>query len=91
MGAFRYPQSKTLFERQKQKLITVPAAVYEEFLVWRKEVHPFKSKTFEPTAAEKREVARAKKNFAQGNYTKWSDLKHELGLDFTSPKLCLRF
>ncbi len=68
---------KILFGRQKQKLVAVPVATYKEFLTWQKEFRVFK--TFKPTAAEKRDLARAKKNFAQGNYIKWSDLKHELG------------
>ncbi|MBI2100652.1 MAG: hypothetical protein HYT47_01365 [Candidatus Vogelbacteria bacterium] len=69
---------KILSGRRPQKLVAVPAAAYKEFLTWQKETRAFK--TFKPTIGEKRELARAKKNFAQGNYIKWSDLKHELGL-----------
>ena len=68
---------KILSGQQKQKLVAVSTATYKEFLTWQKEFRTFK--TFKPTAAEKRELARAKKNFTQGNYMKWSDLKHELG------------
>lgn len=72
---------KILFSQQKQKLIAVPTSAYKEFLTWQKEQgQPRQFKTFVPTAAEKRDLARAGKNFAQGKYIKWSDLKHELGL-----------
>ena len=69
---------KILFGQQKQKLVAVPTATYKEFLTWQREARALK--TFKPTTAEKRELARAEKNFARGNYIKWSDLKHELGL-----------
>ncbi|MBI4135945.1 MAG: hypothetical protein HY481_00105 [Candidatus Vogelbacteria bacterium] len=72
---------KILSGRQKHKLVAVPSEDYKEFLTWQKEQkHLRQFKTFTPTAAEKKELARARKNFAQGKYIKWSDLKHELGL-----------
>ena len=72
---------KTSFDQRKQKLVAVPSEDYKEFLTWQKERNqPRQFKTFTPTAAEKRDLTRAGKNFAQGKYIKWSDLKHELGL-----------
>ncbi len=69
---------KILFGRQKHRLVVVPEEDYKEFLTWRKGVRT--PKTFKPTMSEKKALAQAKKNFAQGNYVKWTDLKHELGL-----------
>ena len=72
---------KILSGQQKQKLVAVPTAVYKEFLTWQKErKHLRHFKTFMPTAAEKKDLARAQKNLAQGKYIKWSNLKNELGL-----------
>ena len=72
---------KILFGQQKQKLVAVPVATYKEFLTWQRgQSQPRQFKTFIPTVADKKDLARARKNFAQGKYIKWSDLKHELGL-----------
>mgnify|MGYP001594733083 FL=1 len=79
MTTITIPQ--TLFGRQKRKLLVVPVEDYKEFLTWQKErKHLRQFKIFTPTPTEKRELARAKKNFAQGKYIKWSNLKNELGL-----------
>ncbi len=49
-------------------LVAVPRATYEEFLAWQKRVKS--RKTFAPTAAERKVLARARRNFARGRYAK---------------------
>lgn len=67
-------------ELNKEKnLIAVPHKAYEEFLAWQKKVRA--AKIYNPTAAEKRMIARARRNFTKGNYVTWEKVKHELGLD----------
>lgn len=62
---------------KNKELIAVPRSIYKDFLVWQKAV---KSKrTFKPTVAEKRALARARKNLAQGKYLTIDELEHELG------------
>ena len=64
-------------EAEKSKnLIAVPREVFEEFLSWQKKIKSVK--TFTPTPAEKKALARARKNFAQGKYMTLEALKHEL-------------
>ncbi len=60
-------------------LIAVPQSVYEEFLAWQRKTKSVK--TFKPTAAEKKALARARKNFARGKYFTLAQLEHELGFD----------
>lgn len=73
--------SKTSFGQQKQKLVVVPAEDYKEFLTWQKErKHLRQFKTFTPTAAEKKELARARRDYEKGNYVTFDELKRELGL-----------
>lgn len=63
----------------KEKLIAVPQTTYEEFLAWQKKIKS--AKTFKPTIAEKKSLARARKEFAQGKYNTLAELKYELGLN----------
>jgi hypothetical protein len=58
---------------QKGDLVLIPQAEYEEFLNWQKIV-----KIFEPTKAEKEELAEARQDFYQGNYISLNQLKDEL-------------
>lgn len=66
-------------------LMVVPRKDYEEFLGWRKKMKtteifepPQKFKTYKPTTAERREIAEARKNFAEGRYLAWDQFKYEL-------------
>ena len=61
---------------EQKDLVAVPRSTYEEFLAWQKKVKPIK--TFKPTAGERRALARAKRNFAKGNYLTLEEVKHEL-------------
>ena len=60
----------------KEQLIAVPKRTYEEFLVWQKKIKS--AKTFKPTKSELRALARARKEFENGNFVPWQELKHEL-------------
>lgn len=62
------------------ELVAVPRDAYEDFLAWQKRVKSVR--TFKPTAAEKKALARARKNLARGDYLTLTELRHELG--FTS-------
>lgn len=64
---------------KEKDLIAVPRPVYEEFLVWQKKAKSVK--TYTPTPGEKKMLARARRNFAEGNYFTWEEVKYELGLD----------
>lgn len=72
---------KILFGQQKQKLVAVPAATYKEFLTWQKErSQPCQFKTFTPTVADKRDLARARRDYEKGNFITFDELQRELGL-----------
>lgn len=58
---------------KKGELIIVPRAEYEKFLNWRKSV-----KTFRPTAAERKALREARKDFKNGKYITLQELKNEL-------------
>lgn len=62
-----------------QDLIAVPLRTYEEFLAWQKKIKSVK--TFKPTVIEKKALAGARREFAQGKYVTLTELKHELGLN----------
>lgn len=61
---------------ERKDLVAVPRSTYEEFLVWLKQVKS--AKTFKPTKAELRALARGRKNFAKGNYITLKELENEL-------------
>lgn len=68
-----------------EDLVVIPRKKYEEFLGWQKTTKttevflpPQKFKTYKPTVAEKREIAEARKNFAEGCYLEWDQFKYEL-------------
>ncbi len=65
---------KTLHE--KEKLVAVPQKTYEEFLEWQRKIKS--ARTFKPTKAELRKLERARKDFKEGKYVGWEELKHEL-------------
>lgn len=54
-------------------LVVIPRKEYEKLLSSKKVVE------FVPTAAEKRAIARGRKNFKKGNYLTIDELKDELG------------
>ena len=58
-------------------LVIIPRKEYEEFYQWKETAKLFK--TFTPTAAQKRDLARARKNRNQGNFLTIDELKHKLG------------
>ncbi len=62
---------------KNENLIAIPRGIYEEFLTWQKKTKS--AKTFKPTAAEKKSLERARKNFSKGNYATLAQLEHELG------------
>lgn len=61
-------------------LVIIPRKEYEEFYQWKETAKSFK--TFIPTVAQKKDLARARKNRAQGNFLTINELKRKLG--FTS-------
>lgn len=54
-------------------LVVISRREYEDFLAWRKTL-----KTFRPTPAQKKDLKRARKDFAQGKYITLDELKREL-------------
>lgn len=62
-----------------KELVAVPRTTYEEFLDWQKKIKSVR--TFKPTAAEKKSLARSRREFARGNYITLAKLKHELGFN----------
>lgn len=60
-------------------LVAVPRRAYEEFLMWQKKMKSIK--TFTPTLREKKALALARKEFAEGKFITLAELKHELELD----------
>ena len=62
---------------KSKELVAVPRNIYEDFLAWEKRV---KSKnTFKPTAVEKYELERARKNRATGKFLTLHELEQKLG------------
>ncbi|KKT57450.1 MAG: hypothetical protein UW81_C0006G0020 [Candidatus Giovannonibacteria bacterium GW2011_GWC2_44_9] len=61
---------------QNKDLIAVPRNTYGEFLTWLKKIKS--ARTFKPTKAELKALARGRKNFANGNYVTLNQLDNEL-------------
>lgn len=60
----------------EKELVAVPRGLYEEFLAWQE---MFKSKkTFKPTLAEKKAVARGRREISKGRYISLEELTYEL-------------
>ena len=51
-------------------LVVIPRVQYEEFLHWKKSI-----KTYKPSAAEKKALKEARRDFAQGKYLRLEGLK----------------
>ena len=58
-------------------LVLVPRKDYEKFLAYRLG----NVKTFKPSAAEKKALARARRNFEKGNFMTLDEFRHAVGLD----------
>ena len=63
------------------QLITIPRKEYEELLVLKKIIPVFK-----PTKSELRALVLARKEFEDGNYISWQELKHELANQRSRPR-----
>ena len=59
-----------------QELIAVPLESYEEFIAWERQRK--QRRTFVPTAAEKRALARARRQRASGKYLTLDELTKSL-------------
>ena len=62
--------------KKEEELVAIPRDAYEEFLDWQKKIKS--AKTFRPTLAEKKALARARKNLAQGKFMTIEELQHGL-------------
>ena len=61
---------------ERKDLVAVPRQAFEEFVAWQKKLKS--RKTFPPTAADKKALAKARKNRARGNYLTLHELRHSL-------------
>ena len=61
---------------KNKKLVAVPSQMYEEFLAWQKKAKS--SRTFKPTASEKKALTKARMNFKEKKYITLEELEHEL-------------
>ena len=62
---------------KNRNLVAVPRTTYAEFLAWQRKVKL--RNTFKPTVAEKKALARARKNFARGKFISFEKLRDGLG------------
>ena len=60
-------------QAQKSGLVIIPRREYDELLGFRRSTAVYK-----PTELELKSLARAEKEIAQGKFTPWSEVKHEL-------------
>jgi len=67
--------SKKLNEKD---FVAVPRNAYDEFLAWQKERKSVN--VYKLTASEKKMLAKARKNFAKGEYITLKKLQDELGI-----------
>jgi len=65
-------------------LVVIPRKEYEEFYQWKETAKLFK--TFAPTAAQKRDFKKARKEYAAGEYITLSQLENELGITPKKPR-----
>ena len=61
---------------KEDNFIAVPSKEYEEFAQWRKVMRSFK--VFTPTAAEKKDIQRAREDYKKGKYITFDELKFRL-------------
>lgn len=65
---------------ENKDLVAVPRRLYDEFVEWQKKVKSVR--TFKMTTAERKTLARARKNFSRGKYMTLEQLEHELGFGY---------
>ena len=61
---------------ERTDLVAVPRSAFEEFVAWQKQLKS--ARTFTPTAADKRALAKARKNRTQGHYLTLNELQHSM-------------
>ena len=59
--------------KQAEELIAIPRREYDELLSFKRLIP-----TFKPTRADLRALARGRKEFQEGKYVSWHELKREL-------------
>lgn len=64
------------------ELVVIPRKDYEEFLNLQRSIKTFK--TFRATRDQKRDLRNARKDFAQGKYITFKELKDGLGGTYSS-------
>ena len=64
--------------KKSEDLVAVPRRTYEEFLAWQRKIKS--ARTYTPTAAGKKALARARKNLVQGKFMTIEELRHGLGI-----------
>lgn len=64
--------------------VLIPRKEYEEFYQWKETIKPFK--TFTPTAAQKKDLKRARKDRTDGKYITLNQLENELGITTKKPR-----
>ena len=64
---------------KNKELIAVPRHLYDEFIEWQEKIKSVR--TFKPTTAQKKDLIRARKNYAEGKYITLAQLEHELGIN----------
>lgn len=63
---------------KNKDFVVIPRKEYEEFYQWKEVAKLFK--TFVPTAAQKRELKRAREDYKQKKYFTLNEFKHKLGI-----------
>ena len=61
---------------ERKDLVAVPRETFEQFVAWQKRIKS--RKTFAPSAADKKALARARKNRARGSYLTLHELRRSL-------------
>ena len=61
---------------ERNDLVAVPRETFEQFVAWQKRIKS--RKTFVPSAADKKALAKARKNRARGNYLTLHELRRSL-------------
>lgn len=64
---------------KKDDLVIIPRKEYEEFSQWRTAMKSFP--TFTSTAAQKRDLKKAREDYRKGNYMTLDELKRKLEVE----------
>ncbi|MDP2703962.1 MAG: hypothetical protein Q8P01_02010 [bacterium] len=62
----------------KKELVAIPQDLYEEFLKWQNMLKSMR--VFIPTAAQKRDVIRAREEYKKGSYLTLDECRQKLGI-----------